>query len=266
MADVKWIKIVTDIFDDEKILLIETLPDADSIIVIWFKLLCLAGKTNNSGVFIFNGIPYTDSMLSTIFRRKESTVKLALQTFEQFGMIEIFNNTITIPNWGKHQSLDKIEAKNQYMKDYMQEYREKQKALADGKANRKANSKSNRKANVSSLELELELELEEELELELEEELDLDKKEKVAHSHSEYGWVKLTDEQYERLKTELGESELTRCIEYVDQSAQSTGNKNKWKDWNLVIRKCSRDGWGKRRDVKAPKKSFAEIVAERSNK
>ena len=50
MADVKWIKITTDIFDDEKILLIESLPDAYSIIVVWFKLLCLAGKQNNSGV------------------------------------------------------------------------------------------------------------------------------------------------------------------------------------------------------------------------
>ena len=39
MADIKWIKITTDIFDDEKILLIESLPEADSIIVIWFNLL-----------------------------------------------------------------------------------------------------------------------------------------------------------------------------------------------------------------------------------
>ena len=31
MAEVKWIKIVTDIFDDEKILLIESLPEAESI-------------------------------------------------------------------------------------------------------------------------------------------------------------------------------------------------------------------------------------------
>ena len=22
------------------------------------------------------------------------------------------------------------------------------------------------------------------------------------------------------------------------------GNKNKWRDWNLVIRKCSRERWG----------------------
>ena len=67
MADVKWIKITTDVFDDEKILLIESLPEADSIIVIWFKLLCLAGKQNNSGVFLMGDkIAYTDKMLATL--------------------------------------------------------------------------------------------------------------------------------------------------------------------------------------------------------
>lgn len=147
MADVKWIKVTTDIFDDEKILLIETMPDADSIIVIWFKLLCLAGKANNSGVFLLGRIAYTDEMFATIFRRPINTVRLALKTFEQFGMIEIINDCVTIPNWSKHQTLDKIEAKNAYMRDYMREYREKQKALADGKVNGKANSK----ANVSAL-------------------------------------------------------------------------------------------------------------------
>lgn len=102
MSEINWIKIVTDIFDDEKILLIESMPDADSIIVIWFKLLCLAGKQNNSGVFVMsNGIPYTENMLATVFRRKETVVALALRTFEQFGMIEIIDNAITIPPGGE---------------------------------------------------------------------------------------------------------------------------------------------------------------------
>jgi len=140
MADVKWIKIVTDIFDDEKVLLIESLPECDSIIVIWFKLLCLAGKQNNSGVFSLNGsIPYTDEMFSVIFRRKPTIVQLALRTFEKFGMVEIINDTITIPNWGKHQTLDRIEAKNAYMKEYMQKYRQKQIAVISCKTNGKAN-------------------------------------------------------------------------------------------------------------------------------
>ena len=53
-ASISWIKITTNIFDDEKILLIESLPEADSIIVIWFKLLTLAGKCNNNGILMLN--------------------------------------------------------------------------------------------------------------------------------------------------------------------------------------------------------------------
>ena len=80
MADVKWIKIVTDIFDDEKILLIESLPEADGVIVIWFKLLMLAGKNNNSGVFVMNDkIPYTDEM--QLYSRPLNTVRMALKIF-----------------------------------------------------------------------------------------------------------------------------------------------------------------------------------------
>lgn len=64
------------------------------------------------------------------------------------------------------------------------------------------------------------------------------------HKYGEYGWVRLSDSEHEKLLADLGETELERCITYVDESAQSTGNKNKWKDWNLVIRKCSRQQWG----------------------
>ncbi len=63
-------------------------------------------------------------------------------------------------------------------------------------------------------------------------------------TYGEYGWVKLSDDEYRRLLNDLGETEVSRCIAYVDESAQSTGNKNKWKDWNLTIRKCNRYGWG----------------------
>lgn len=132
MAEVKWIKIATDIFDDEKILLIESLPDAYAIITVWFKLLCLAGKKNNGGVFLMNDkIPYTDKMLATIFRMNESTVKLALNAFEQFKMIEIVEGIITIPNWNKHQTLDAYERKKERDRLYQEERRAKQRALIE---------------------------------------------------------------------------------------------------------------------------------------
>ena len=159
MADVKWIKITTDIFDDEKILMIESMPSADSIIVIWLKLLTFAGKQNNSGVFLMsNRIAYTDEMLACIFRRDVNLVRMALRTFEQFGMIEIIENVITIPNWGKHQSLDQLESKKEYMRNYMKGYREKQKALTDGKTSCKTNSKANVSQAEEDIEEEKELE------------------------------------------------------------------------------------------------------------
>ena len=130
MSDVKWIKISTGIFDDEKILLIESMPEADAIIVIWFKLLTLAGKQNNDGVFILNDkIPYTEEMLATIFRRPLQVVRLALNVFEQFGMIEIVNNTITIPSWEKHQNIEGLEKIREQNRKRVAKYREKQKCL-----------------------------------------------------------------------------------------------------------------------------------------
>lgn len=130
MTEVKWIKIATDIFDDEKILLIESLPDSYAVITAWFKLLCLAGKQNNDGVFLMNDkIAYTDKMLATIFRMKESTVRLALDTFERFGMIQKIDGTITIPNWNKHQTLDAYEKKKARDRKYQAERRARQRAL-----------------------------------------------------------------------------------------------------------------------------------------
>lgn len=157
--EVKWIKIVTDIFDDEKMLLIESLPDADGIIVCWFKLLCLAGKQNNSGVLMLNDrIAYTDEMLATVFRRPLQTVRLALETFERFGMIEIVNGTITIPNWEKHQNIDGLEKVRAQTRERVSRFREKQKQLTGcsvtvtesnaTESDKKENKKENK--NISS--------------------------------------------------------------------------------------------------------------------
>ena len=131
MTSVKWIKIVPDIFDDEKMQLIEALPEADTIIVIWFKLLCLAGRQNNSGVIMLNDrIPYTDEMLSQIFRRKKSQVQLALKTFEEYEMIKIVEGVVTIPNWSKYQNQDALETARNKAAQRVAAYRERQKLLA----------------------------------------------------------------------------------------------------------------------------------------
>jgi len=109
--DVRWIKLKTSMFDDEKIKLIESMPDKDSILIIWIKLLVQAGKCNATGyIYLNETLPYTDEMLSTIFNRPLNTVRLALSIFQKFGMIELNEDgAIYINNWEKHQNIEGLE-------------------------------------------------------------------------------------------------------------------------------------------------------------
>lgn len=133
MSDVRWIKITTDIFDDEKIQLIESMPEGDTLIVIWFKLLVLAGKQNYSGVLALGDkVFYTEEMLTTVFRRKATIVKLALKTFEQFSMIAFVDGAVTIPKWEKHQNIDGLDKIRQQTRERVARHRQKQKALVSG--------------------------------------------------------------------------------------------------------------------------------------
>lgn len=132
MADVKWIKLTTDIFENRKIRQIECLPDGDSIIVIWMKMLCLAGSINDTGMlYITKEIPYTEQMLATQFGRPLATIQLALSTFEHFGMIEIIDNVLHISNWEKYQNVDRLAELKEYNRLSKRKSREKQKLLQD---------------------------------------------------------------------------------------------------------------------------------------
>lgn len=129
MAEVKWIKILVDIFDDEAIKLIESMPDGDTLLIIWFKLLAKAGKINDGGLVYFKeNIPYTEEMLSTVFKRPISTIRLAMQTFLQFGLIELNDSQqILIKNWEKHQNIEKLEMIKAGNRERVARHRERKK-------------------------------------------------------------------------------------------------------------------------------------------
>lgn len=116
------------------------------------------------------------------------------------------------------------------------------------KSKPEANDKQEQTRNKKEKEKEKENKKENKIEREKESYIDSERKRSAPsrESFGQYGWVKLTEEEHNRLVSEYGLSEVQRAISYIDESAQSTGNKNKWKDWNLVVRKCIRDGWGKR--------------------
>lgn len=125
MAEVKWIKIATEIFDNKKIRLIESMPEGDALIVVWFKLLMLAGKTNDGGMVYFTkDIPFTDQMLSTYFNKPISTIQLALNTFQRFGMIDIVDELIYVSNWEEYQNVDGLDKIREQTRKRVQKHRD----------------------------------------------------------------------------------------------------------------------------------------------
>lgn len=147
MSEIKWIKITTDIFDDEKICLIDALPDRDAIIVIWIKLITLAGKLNRKGVLaISKNIVYTDEMLAQTFHRTLNTVRMALEIFEKFEMVEKIDGVIMLPNWEKHQNIDGMEKIKEQNRNRAARHRQKQKLLTQ---NNESNVTNNVMDNVT---------------------------------------------------------------------------------------------------------------------
>ncbi|MDT2637944.1 phage replisome organizer N-terminal domain-containing protein [Enterococcus dongliensis] len=111
MAEISWIKLKTTMFDDEKVRLIQAVPESDAILVIWIRLLVLAGKTNDDGlIYIQRNMPYSEEMLSTLFGKPVNVVRLALVTLEKFNMIDLnTDGSIAITNWSKHQNIEGME-------------------------------------------------------------------------------------------------------------------------------------------------------------
>jgi len=132
VADVKWIKLTTDMFDNRKIKHLRKLPDGNSIVLIWVMLLTMAGRCNSGGmIFLTENIPYTPKMLADELGFEETTVQLALNALENFNMIVANHGYFTISGWEEYQNIegmDKIREQNRLRK---QKQRANQKLLPD---------------------------------------------------------------------------------------------------------------------------------------
>ena len=210
MADVKWIKIAINMFDNRKIRQIETMPDGDSLLLIWVKLLCLAGNVNDGGyIYLTKEIPYTDEMLATQFNKPLPTIRLALKTFEQFGMIEVINNMILLSSWQKYQNTDKLEEMREKNRARQKRYydRQKEKLLAEHNLTLGITS-----SNALDI--------------------DIDKKKSISkkparHKYGEYQNVLLSDDDLNKLQAEFPadwESRIERLSSYMTSSGKSYKN------------------------------------------
>ena len=171
MADVKWIKLTTDMFDNRKIKHLRRLPEGNNIVLIWVMLLTMAGRCNSGGmIFLTENIPYTPKMLADELDFEENTVLLAIQALEKLNMIVSNNGFFAIAGWEDHQNIEGMEKIRESKRLSQARWRAKQKELA---------APSTVESTVESTEM-LRGNAEEDIEEEKELDIDIEKEEKVS--------------------------------------------------------------------------------------
>lgn len=109
MAD--WIKLSTAMFDNRKIKQIEVVPKGKQMLLLWVRLICLAGAINDGGlIYVTAGVPYTLEGLAVELNESRALVKKALDTFQAYGMVEYDENgCLFLSGWEEHQNVTGLE-------------------------------------------------------------------------------------------------------------------------------------------------------------
>jgi predicted phage replisome organizer len=246
-----WLKLKRDFFKRHDIRIIESQENGKDYVLFYLKMLL--ESIDHEGELRFSAaIPYDEKMLSIITNTNIDIVRAAMNMFIGLQMIEVMDDKTIFMS-----EVTKLIGSETSGAERVRKHRAK---LESSKALLQCNTE----VTKCNTEIDIEKELEKDTELEKEKGYGADaptptpvppkKAKPERHKYGEYGWVLLTLEQHARLLADLGPEELSRCIKYIDESAQSNGNKNKWRDWNLVIRRCSREGWGRNIRQSAPAK------------
>lgn len=130
MGDVQWIKLYVNTFNiSRKLKQIEQMKGGDTILIIWIKLLCLAGSVNDGGmVYVTPDIPFTVEGLAEELRKPAKTVKTALDVLSRYEQIVVDDaGFIKISSWEKYQDLDRLEEIRAQDRERQRRRRERQK-------------------------------------------------------------------------------------------------------------------------------------------
>ena len=254
MADVKWVKLTVDMFDNRKIRHLRRLPEGNNIVLIWVMLLTMAGRCNSGGmIFLTENIPYTPKMLADELGFEEGTVMLALQALEHLDMIVTDNGVFTIAGWEEYQNIegmDKIREQNRLRK---QRQRERQR-LTEGVSRDVTGQVTDGHAT------------EEEREEEKEEEfhsITLSREEakmKYLGGTLGKGVVMLSEEQMESLLEELSLEEFDKYVAIVAEMELSGKHYKKKTHYQAILDMANKDRRVNKRKESDDEGEYAQVL------
>lgn len=223
-----WLKLKKDFFKRHDIRIIESMPNGKDYILFYLKLLC--ESVDHDGNLRFSDqVPYSEEMLAVVTNTNVDIVRAAVGVFSQLGMMELMDDGTYFMN-----EVSKMMGTETQWAEKKRLYRENQKAIAE---TTKIGQTEDIVLPLSDKSKRIEKEIE----------IDIDKKEnnikEKKHTFGTYGRVKLTNTEYERLIKDFGEEETKEMIALLDEYVESNNNKNKYTNYNLVIRKAIRENW-----------------------
>jgi predicted phage replisome organizer len=234
MAEVKWVKLTTDMFDNRKIKHLRKLPEGNNIVLIWVMLLTMAGRCNSGGmIFLTENIPYTPKMLADELDFEENTVTLALKALEQLDMIVTDNGFFTIAGWEEYQNIEGMEKIREQTRQRVAKFREK-KLLSQGSV-------------TSNVTVTLCNGIEEEKEEDKEKEFHsfiLSREEgaqKILGGSLGGGVVMLSDEQFNDLCDKLSFEELNKYIGIVRDAERNGKHYKKKTHYQAILDMVAKD-------------------------
>ena len=248
MADVKWIKITTDMFDNRKIRHLRRLPEGNNIVLLWVMLLTMAGRCNASGmIFLTENIPYTPKMLADELDFEENTVMLGLKCLEELNMVCTDNGFFTIAGWEEYQNIDGMAKLKEQTRQRVAKHREKKRLLEGNVTGNVTVTQSNAT----------------DIEEEKEEDKEKEKEKKTKPEKRKYGefkHVRLTDTEFENLENEYGTEMRYQAIKFLDEYIEEKEYKSK--SHYLAIRRwvidAVRENAKKQGAVKQPKQTATD--------
>jgi predicted phage replisome organizer len=235
MADVKWIKLTTDMFDNRKIKHLRRLPDGNNIVLLWVMLLTMAGRCNAGGmIFLTENIPYTTKMLADELDFEETTVELGIQALDQLNMIVTKNGCFSIAGWEEYQNIDGMEKIKEQNRIRQKNWYDRNKSLPNVRSN-----VSLTQPNATDIDKDLDIDLDKELSIST-------PTAPKKHKYGEHKNVLLTDEEYKKLQDRFPDYEAK--IETFSEAIARKGYK--YKSHYLAIL-----DWARRDEKKAPQQT-----------
>jgi len=228
MADIKWIKLTTDMFDNRKIKQIRHLPEGNNIVLIWVMLLTIAGRCNAGGmIFLTENIPYKLDSLAVELDFDKTVVQLALDVLQKFGMIVCDEESFYISNWEEYQNIEGMEKVREQNRLRKQAQRERErKLLAE-------NAEMSRDSHVPSQQSHA-----------TDKDIERDKDIKNKNINKNNIFVKPSLEEVKAYCQERGNNvDAEAFIDFYESKGWKIGS-NSMKDWKAAIRNWERSDRG----------------------